>query len=138
MGFLPTPERQYALFVSGRQVIACVVLVTSWSMLVLHDQGVFEGAPRGNVSDVAMLIAVVLALGVGVYVGRWAVVSLAATPVVVLGLLQATGYQEPFHEPQPPLYGWPWWIAFCAVPLALGVLVQRGALVPWRRSPRSL
>jgi hypothetical protein len=126
------------LFVSGRQVIACAILVVSWAMLVLHDQGVLDGAPRGNASDTALLLAAVLALGVGVYVGRWAVVSLAATPVVVLGLLQAAGYREPFHEPQPPLYGWPWWIAFCAVPLALGVLVRRKALVPWRRSPRSL
>jgi hypothetical protein len=112
-------------------------LVVYWALFLLHAQGVFEAAPRGDVADAAMVIALCLAFVVGVYVGRWSVLGLAATPVVVLGLLQWTGYIEPFHEPTPPLDGWRWWIAWCGVPLAFGVFIRRRALVPWPRPPQS-
>lgn len=127
---------RYASSVSVRQVAACAVLVAAWAMLVLNDQGVFDGAPRGHTADAALLLALVLAVGVGVYVGRWAVVGLAATPVVVLSLLEA-GYVEPFHGSTSPLSEWVWWIAFCALPLAFGVLVRKRGLVPWPPPPRA-
>jgi hypothetical protein len=115
--------------------LAAAALVAYWATWTLASERVFgePSALRGLIYDDAFLVyggsAAVL---VGLYVGRWWVLLLGATPVAVFAGLEAVGHVAPYHEAAPPLtHFWQtggWWPAFWlfVAPLAVGVLIRKG------------
>jgi len=120
--------------------LAAAALVAYWATWTLASERVFgePAALRGLIYDDAFLVyggsAAVL---VGLYVGRWWVLLLGATPVAVFAGLEAVGHVAPYHEAAPPLthllQTGGWWPAFWlfVAPLAVGVLIRKG-LAPGR------
>jgi hypothetical protein len=64
-------------------------------------------------------------------VGQWYVLLAAASPLLVLAVLQLAGHTAPWHDAGPPLWDWVdnggWWLFswLVVVPLVLGVVVRR-------------
>jgi hypothetical protein len=75
-------------------------------------------------SNASVAIGLGALVALGLYIGRWWAVTVAAIPLGALSVLQVQGHVSPFESATRPLSEWELLLAFFAVPIVVGVFLR--------------